>query len=292
MKPAPFQYLAPTTVEEAQGYLAEYGYEAKVLAGGQSLVPLMNFRLAQPSVLIDMNHVSDLFYIQQENGAGLRVGAMTRQAQLEREALVAQRAPLVREALPKVAYPQVRSRGTMGGSIAHADPSAELPAVCVALDAQFKLSSRNGERWMAAQDFFQGLFATALEPDELLVEIQLPPMPPRSGCSILEVSRRHHDFAMAGVAALATLDSVGKCQGIRMVFFSVGDKPMLARNAATVLQGQVPEIEAIRTAAKVAAREDIDPGSDIHATADYRRHLARVLAERVLTEALNRAGGD
>jgi CO/xanthine dehydrogenase FAD-binding subunit len=277
-------------VEEALGYLAEYGYEAKVLAGGQSLVPLMNFRLAQPSVLVDLNNISNLYYVQPQNGAGLKIGAMTRQVQLERDAQVARRAPLVDKALPKIAYPQVRSRGTLGGSIAHADPSAELPAVCVALNARFKLAGQRGERWVAAGDFFQGLFVTALEPEELLVEIQLPSMPAHSGCSILEVSRRHHDFAMAGAAALATLDRSGTCQDVRMVFFSVGDKPMLAANAADVLKGHVPDVEVIQAAAEVAARKDIDPVSDIHATAGYRRHLARVLAERVLTEAFDGAG--
>ena len=162
MKPAPFKYLAPATVEEALALLAEHGYDAKVLAGGQSLVPVMNFRLAQPSVLIDLNNISELFFIRPQRDGGLRLGAMTRQAQVERDALVAARAPLVHAAMPKIAYPQVRSRGTYGGSLAHADPSAELPAVSVAMNGRYKLRSRSGERWARAENLVVALFTTAL----------------------------------------------------------------------------------------------------------------------------------
>lgn len=291
MKPAPFKYLAPATVGEALDALARYGYDAKVLAGGQSLVPLMNFRLAQPAVLIDLNNIADLFYIRPEDGAGLRVGAMTRQAQLERDGLAAQRAPLVKEALPKVAYPQVRSRGTLGGSIAHADPSAELPAVCAALNARYRIASQLGERWEPAGEFSTGLFETTLKPDELLIEIQIPPMTPRSGWSIQEVSRRHHDFAMAGVVVWLALDGSDRCRDLLMVFFSVGDRPMLAQNAAAAVKGYALDPEAIQAAAEIASREDIDPASDIHATAEFRRHLSRVLAGRAIAEAVSRARG-
>jgi len=289
MKPAPFKYLAPTTVEGALAHLAEYGYDAKVLAGGQSLVPVMNFRLAQPSVLVDLNNIRELFYLRPDDRGGLRVGAMTRQAQVERDNLVAERAPLVHAAMPRIAYPQVRSRGTYGGSIAHADPSAELPAVSVALNGRYRLRSRSGERWVDARDFVVALFATALEPDELLVEIALPPLPARSGWSFMEISRRHHDFAMAGVAAVVALDQAGRCALARTVFFSVGDGPMYAREAEAVLMGHDPTPEAIQEAAEVASVQDVDPGGDIHASAEYRRHLVKVLAKRALTEAFERA---
>ena len=290
MKPAPFKYYAPTTVEEALVHLAEYGYDAKPLAGGQSLIPLLNFRLAQPSVIVDLNNVSELFYIRPDNG-DLLIGAMTRQAQVEHDPLVAERAPLVHEVMPQIAYPQIRSRGTFGGSLAHADPSAELVAVNIALNGRFRLRRQAGERWVPADEFFVGLFTTALEPDELLVEVALPPMPPRSGWSFLQITRRHHDFCIAGVAVLVTLDNKNRCEQARLVFLSAGDGPVTARQAAEMLVGQAPTPELIQAVAEKAAEDEIDPGSDIHASADYRRHLAKVLACRTLTQAFERAGG-
>lgn len=292
MKPAPFKYHAPASVEETLAHLAQYGFDAKVLAGGQSLVPVMNFRLAQPSVLIDLNRVSELFFIRPDSNGGLRLGTMTRQAQVEHDAIVAERAPLVHEAMPLVAYPQIRSRGTFGGSVAHADPSAEIPALCVALKGRFRLCNQAGERWVPADEFYIALFTTALQPDELLVEIALPGMPPRSGWSFQEVSRRHHDFAMVGAATAVTLDETGLCREVRLAFLSVGEGPVIAWQAAEVLRGQAPTLEAIREAAEIAAKADIDPGSDVHASADYRRHLARVLAERTLAQAFERATGE
>lgn len=291
MKPAPFKYYAPTTVEEALAHLAEHGDDAKVLAGGQSLIPMMNFRLAQPSVIVDLNSVSELFYIRPDENGGLRLGAMARQGEVERDPLVAERAPLVHETMPLVAYPQIRSRGTFGGSIAHADPAAELVALSMALNGRFLLRSQAGERWVPADEFFVGLFATVLEPDELLVEVALPPLPPRSGGTFREITRRHHDFCMAGVAAVVTLqDDSDQCKQARLVFLGVGDGPVDARQAAEMLIGQVPTPEAIRAAAETAASDEIDPGSDIHASAEYRRHLANVLARRALEQAFERAG--
>jgi carbon-monoxide dehydrogenase medium subunit len=292
MKPAPFKYYAPATVDEALARLAEHGWDAKVLAGGQSLVPMMNFRLAQPAVIVDLNNVSDLFYIQPIRDGGVRVGAMTRQSQVERDPLIAEVAPMIHEAMPKIAYPQVRSRGTFGGSIAHADPSAELVAASVALNGQFLLRRKQGgERWVPAEEFFVGLFTTLLEPDELLLEIRLPPMPKRSGWSFLEVARRHHDFALVGVAAIVSLDGKGDCEQARLVYFSVGDGPVEAHQAAAALQGQRLTPEAIREAAETAGDRDVDPQSDINASAEYRRHLVKVLGRRALTEAFERARG-
>lgn len=292
MKPAPFKYYAPTTVEEALAHLAEHGWDAKPLAGGQSLIPTMNFRLAQPAVLVDLNHVSELFYIRPDGNGGLHIGAMTRQSQVERDPLVAQRAPLLHETMPHIAHPQIRNRGTVGGSIAHADPAAELPAVILALGGRFRIRSQAGERRVPADEFFLGLFTTALQPADLLAEIALPPMPPRSGWSFQEIARRHGDYALVGVAALVTLDDRNQCQQARLVFLSVGEGPVEAHQAAALLRGQLPTPEVIRAAAETAASADVDPGSDIHASADFRRHLAKVLTRRALEQALKRARGD
>jgi len=285
MKPAPFEYYAPPSVEEALDLLTEHGYDAKVLAGGQSLIPTMNFRLSQPSILVDLNNISDLFFIRPDENGGVRLGAMSRHAQVGSDPLIAERAPLISETMPKIGTTQIRNRGTFGGSIAHADPAAELPAVSVALEGRFRLRSRTAERWVTAKDFFVGLFTTLLEPDELLVEISIPPPPPRTGWALEEVARRPHDFALVGVAAVLTLDDRDLCQGVRVVFLSVGDGPVEAHQAAEVLLGQAITSETLRAAAQRAARADIDPSSDIHASADFRRHLAEVLARRALERA-------
>jgi CO/xanthine dehydrogenase FAD-binding subunit len=215
---------------------------------------------------------------------------MTRHHQVEIDALVAERAPLLHETMPKIAYSQIRSRGTFGGSVSHADPSAELASVSVALGGSFRLQSQNGERWVPANEFFVGLFTTVLEPGELLVEAALPSMPVRSGWSLMEVARRPHDFALVGVAAVVSLDENNLCQQAQMVFLSAGDVPMVAHKAIESLTGQAPSPKVIQAAAEIAASEDIDPGSDIHATAEFRRHLANVLARRALEQAFKRAG--
>jgi CO/xanthine dehydrogenase FAD-binding subunit len=191
--------------------------------------------------------------------------------------------------MPYIAHPQIRNRGTFGGSLAHADPAAELPAVTTALNAKFRARSQRGERWIPANEFFVSLFATALEPDELLVEVALPPLPPRSGWAFTEMARRHGDYALVGVAAVVTLDERDRCQAAKLVFLSVGDGPVEAPQAVQLLIGQTPALEAIRAASETAAQVDIAPNSDIHASAEFRRHLARVLAQRVLTQAVERA---
>jgi carbon-monoxide dehydrogenase medium subunit len=259
----------------------------------------MNFRLSQPAVLVDLNNISELFFIRPDDNGGVRLGAMTRHSQVEHDALIAERAPLVHEAMPYIAHPQIRNRGTFGGSIAHADPASELAAVSVALNARFRLQRQSGERWVPAAEFFLGPFFTALDIDELLVEISLPPMPPRSGWSFQEIARRHNDFALVGVAAVVTLVDVGdpgsndanRCQQARLVFLSVGDGPVDAHQAAAALEGQVLTSEAIRAAAEIAADADVDTVSDIHASADYRRHLVNVLARKALEQAFERAKG-
>ena len=288
MKPAPFAYHRPATLDEALALLAEHGGEAKPLAGGQSLIPAMNFRLARPAALVDLNRVPELGFVRQADGE-LRLGAMTRQRELERSDLVRRAAPLVHEAMPFIAHPQIRTRGTVGGSLAHADPAAELPAVMLALDARFRARSRGADRWIPAGEFYTGLFATALAPDELLVEIAVPALSARTGWAFAEVARRHGDYALVGVAAVVALDANRRCTrgGARIALLSVGDGPVLAARAAAVLEGETPTPEAIRAAA-VAASEEIDPPSDIHATAAYRRRLARVLVERTLPRAIER----
>lgn len=291
MKPAPFEYHSPTSIDEALAHLAEHGDDAKLLAGGQSLVPTMNFRLAQPSVLIDLNGVNELFHLDSGEPDGVRIGAMTRQRAVELSSLVAHEAPLVHETMPFIAHPQIRNRGTMGGSIAHADPAAELPAVMLARNARFNVRSSNGARWIPAEDFFTGLFTTALAPEEVLVEIALPALPTRSGWAFREIARRHGDYALVGVAAVVTLDDSGACQDARIVLLSVGDGPILARQAAQLLTGEAPTPAAIEAASETAASRDIDPPSDIHASAAYRRQLAAVLTRRALTHACERAQG-
>ena len=288
MKPAPFDYYRPGSVDDATALLAQLGGEAKALAGGQSLIPAMNFRLARPRALVDLNWIPALDFVRLD-ADGLKLGAMTRQRTVERSADARRAAPLLTEALAFVAHPQIRNRGTIGGSVAHADPAAELPAVMLALQARFRARSRGRERWIPAAEFFTGLFATALEPDELLCEIVIPVPPPRSGWAFAEVARRHGDYALAGVAAAVTLEPEGRCGAVHLALLSVGDGPVLARRAAVVLRGQPPSADVIRAAAEAAATEDIDPPSDIHASAAYRRQLTRVLTLRVLHRAVERA---
>ena len=289
MKPAPFRYHAPDTLEEALALLSEHGFDAKPLAGGQSLVPAMNFRLARPAVLVDLNRIPGLASIEPADAnGGLRLGAMTRQRAAERSPLVAERAPLLAEALPLVAHPQIRNRGTVGGSLAHADPAAELPAVALALGARLRAASTKGERTIAVGDFFTGLMATALGPEELLVGIEIPPQPPRSGWSFVELSRRHGDYALIGVAAGVTLDESGRCADSRIVLVSAGEVPIAAAGASAALAGAELGAEAARAAAEAAAAE-ADPPGDIHASADYRRQLIRVLVRRALETAFARA---
>lgn len=286
MKPAPFTYERASSLEHALAILARYP-DAKPLAGGQSLIPAMNFRLAQPSMLVDLGGVRELSGITATADGGLRIGAMTRHVEVERSALVRERAPLLHRAMPHVAHPQIRSRGTLGGSLAHADPSAELPAVMFALNAQFILRSVNVERRVDASAFFTGLFATVLAPGELLVAVEIPARPARSGSAFLEVARRHGDYALAGVAVELSLDGNGGIRTARISLLSVGHAPVLAQ-ASQMLAGR-PADEATALACAEAVRLEVDPPSDIHADGEYRRHLAAVLTRRALTLAFSDA---
>lgn len=289
MKPAPFDYARPDTLDEALAILAAHGAEARPLAGGQSLVPAMNFRLAQPALLVDLNGVRELDGIEQA-GEGLSIRGMTRHRAIEHSALVASLAPLVAESMPFVAHPPIRTRGTLGGSLAHADPAAELPAVMLALGATVGVRSRTSHRSIPAEEFFVGLYATALEAGELVVEVSVPRMPPGSGWAFEEVARRHGDFALAGAAAVVTLNTDGVVSAARIALLGLHERPVLALESARALVGSAPTRAAIAAAAEAASRLDCDPSSDIHASRAYRRRLAGVMVRRALTTAIRRAG--
>src|SRR3990172_482669 len=230
MKPAPFEYHVPDSIEQALDLMSQHADEAKILAGGQSLVSAMNFRVIQPSVVIDLNRVAKLSYIRAE-GDVIRVGSMARERHLEFDTSIAKRLPLLTEAMPHIAHPQIRNRGTIGGSIVHADPAAELPVLMLALSARLKAKNISGERWIDAQDFFAGMFTTAIAPDEILAEIEMPFMPARTGWSFMEVAPRAGDYALMGVAALVTLEKNGKCKKAKLVYLNAGDGPVDAKEA-------------------------------------------------------------
>ena len=288
MKPAPFEYHVPDSLEAALELMHEHADDAKILAGGQSLVPAMNFRVVQPARLIDLNRASELDYIRENNG-GLQIGAMVRERQLEFDPLVPKRAPLLAEAIRYVAHPQIRNRGTLGGSLANADPAAELPVVMVALGARLRVRSSSAERWIGASDFFQGLFTTDLQPDEILVEIELPASLPRTGWAFLEVAPRPGDYALMGVAALLTLDADGNCSLARLVYLNAGDGPVEAPQAAALLTGRKPAEGLFKEAAALASEKEMNPFGNIHASPAYQRHLADVLTQRALKKAWDRA---
>lgn len=288
MKPAPFEYLAPRELEEALESLQRYGEEAKVLAGGQSLMPLMNLRLARPKVIIDINRLSRLSSISVGANGGLVIGALTRQRAIERSATVKERNPLLAAAMPLIAHFQIRNQGTIGGSLAHADPAAELPAVSVVLGAEFVLKSARGERVVQAEDFFVNTMTTAIEPSELLTEIRVPGWQPGWGWAIEEISRRRGDFAMVGVAALVQMDGNESCKDAGIALFGVGGKPVRVPRAEGMLREEVPDQKTLLEIARIVT-EDLDPDSDVHASAEYRKEVGGVLTRRALEKALERA---
>jgi carbon-monoxide dehydrogenase medium subunit len=287
MKPASFRYVAAASLQQALALKAEHGDEAKFLAGGQSLIPTMNFRLARPAVLIDINGIAGLAGIRPAADT-TRIGALTRYRALQRDPAFVTRFALIGEALPHIAHPQIRNRGTIGGNLAHADPASELPAIALALRARFRAQAASGERWIAAADFFVGGLTTDLQPEEMLVEIELPAPAPRTGCCFLEVARRKGDYAIAGVAAMVTLDDRDQCRDVRLSLCGVGDTPIDASAVAVGLTGHSLTDAAARDAA-AAVQAMIEPGGSVHATADYQRHVAGVLTGRALRTAHQRA---
>jgi carbon-monoxide dehydrogenase medium subunit len=286
VKPASFEYHAPRTLEEVLARLAQAGEDAKLLAGGQSLVPAMNFRLARPKVLIDLGRVHELDYVRDADGV-LAVGALVRQRAAERSETVRRAAPLLAEALPFVGHPAIRNRGTVGGSLAHADPAGELPAVVVALEADLVIAGPRGRRVAKPSEFFVSYLTTSLRPDEVLVEVRLPRTAPHTRPAFVEFARRHGDFAIVGVALALDVDDAGACRTARVALAGVGPGPVRAVQAERCLAGQIVTDAVIREAAEIAAKE-IDPPGDLHATSHYRRRLAAVLVEDAARRALSR----
>jgi aerobic carbon-monoxide dehydrogenase medium subunit len=281
VKAPPFAYARPASVAEALALLAQHQGDARVLAGGQSLAPMLNFRVAAPRVLVDINRIAGLSGIAVANDR-VRIGATTRHAELERSPEIARHLPLLARALPHIAHPAVRNRGTFGGSCALADPAAELPACALALDATFVVAGANGERRVRAAEFFTGMYATALGPDELLVAAELPLPKPGYRSAFGELARRHGDYAIAGVAAHGLVRG-GNFHDLRVVFFGVEDKPVRAALLEQALDARPAGAKSVASAlAKLD--DDLDPRADLHASAATKRHLAKVLAGRVLAQ--------
>jgi CO/xanthine dehydrogenase FAD-binding subunit len=289
MKPAPFSLLRPKTINEALSLLQSYGDEAKILAGGQSLVPLMNFRLAQPRNLIDLNAVEGLSEIKSDDRS-VSLGAMVRQRAVERSALIAEKLPILREAIEQVAHPAIRNRGTVGGSLVHADPSAELPLLSVALEANFQIDGAHGKRSVAAKDFYRGYLVTDIASDELLTQITFPLLPPGVGWCFTEIARRHGDFAIVASAVVLGLARDRGINFARVALGGVGPAPMRVGAAEEVLVGERPGAELYRRAGDAAAQA-VDPPSDIHASGAYRHHIAGILVRRALATAESRVTG-
>jgi CO/xanthine dehydrogenase FAD-binding subunit len=289
MKPAPFKYVVASSLDHALSLKAEFGDEARFLAGGQSLIPAMNFRLARPAVLIDINGLGELAGVGRSQGNGIRVGALTRYCALERNSDFLQACPLFADALPHIAHPQIRNRGTIGGNLSHADPASELPAVATAMGAQMRIKSRGNEREVAAADFFVGLLTTDIAADEMLVEVLFPEPKPRTGVCFMEVARRRGDFALAGVAAILRLDEEERCSELRLALCGVGETPVEASRAAASLVGQRLSDKAIEAVA-AEVQGMIAPSGNVHANPDYQRHIAGVLVGRAIRTAHQRIG--
>jgi CO/xanthine dehydrogenase FAD-binding subunit len=286
MKPAPFQYHDPSTVEEVLSVLGQFGDDAKILAGGQSLVPLMNFRLARPMHLVDINKISSLDYVRQQNHA-LVIGALARQRKIEFSELVMRKNPLLIEATRHIGHPAIRNRGTVCGSLAHADPAAEWPALAMVMDATFVVRGAQGERQIPASDFFVSYFTTCLGPQDFLIEIHVPELPERAGFCFQEVSRRHGDFALAGAAVWLTADAEGFCTDTRIALAGVAPCPMRARLAERRLIGE-RLTDSVLAKVGNSIEDEIDPTSDLHASADYRRKVGGVILQRALLGAARR----
>ncbi|MDY6974553.1 MAG: xanthine dehydrogenase family protein subunit M [Thermodesulfobacteriota bacterium] len=288
MKPAPFEYFSPVTLEKAIALLEEYGVEAKLLAGGQSLIPLMNMRLAAPEYIIDINKISELDYIR-EGENHLEIGALTRHQTICSSDLVRKRCALLSEAAKHIAHRQVRHRGTIGGSVAHADPASEFPTVVTALDGEIKLVSPEGERWVKAEEFFFGYLMTTIEPVEMLTSIRLPIPPVDSGFSVQEIARKENYFAIAGAVCSLVVDG-DKIIKVDLGLMGVGPIPLKPRQAEELLAGKVFSDTVAEEAATLAS-EATEPESDLHGSEVYRREMTKVLTKRALREAFRKATG-
>jgi carbon-monoxide dehydrogenase medium subunit len=295
MKPAPLDYEAPTRLADAVSLLNDPDREATVLAGGQSLMPMLNLRFARPDVLVDLRQIEGLDHIRLE-GDQVVIGAMTTKRTVERSSVVEQHQPLLHAATLEVGHPQIRNRGTVGGSMAHADPAAEYPAAAVACGAEMTIVGPGGQRTVGAEDFFVGYLTTALDSGEVLTEVRFPVLGAgaetgRVGWSFRELSRRHGDFAMVGTAVTLTVDPSGACRDVCLVLFGVGATPLRVVEVARIVEGRAPSTELFAEAGRAAADAIDSPLADVHASAEYRRHLAGVLTARALAEAVARATG-
>ncbi|MGD8226884.1 MAG: xanthine dehydrogenase family protein subunit M [Desulfobacteraceae bacterium] len=289
MKPNAFEYFAPNTVKEAVGLLERYEDEAKILAGGQSLVPIMNFRLGRPEVLVDINGIKDLDYIK-EKGEALLIGALTRERDLELSPLVKEKCPILAEAVSFIGHVPIRNRGTIGGSLVHADPSSELPTVICCLNGEMRVVSPLGERALAPEEFFLTYLTTSLEPSEILIEVRVPTLPQNTAWSFVELTRRSGDFAIVGVATVLFMEDGGVCREARIALGGVAPTPVRAEEAEELLSGQVITEELIQEAGEEAA-EATETEPDYHASAEYRKDMARVFVQRGLHEALSKVKG-
>lgn len=285
MKPASFACVRAETLDQVFDLLEEHGEDARILSGGQSLIPSLNLRLSSSRLLIDINRVPGLSEIAYADDT-LSIGALARHSQVADSSVVARHAPLVALAMPHIAHQAIRNRGTFGGSIALADPAAELPAVCLALGARFILQSRAGRRTVRADDFFLGLFETALEPNEVLVKIEIPGIEEGERCGFLELSQRHGDYAMIGLAAQGTLKD-GAFSGMRLAFFGAGDRPVLAAHANAALEGRSLDSGSLAGSLKAATdvlEQDLSPSDDLTGPPEMKIHLAKVITGRVLRQ--------
>ena len=289
MKPVNFDYYAPASVDEALDTLAQLGYDGKVLAGGQSLIAAMNFRMARPAALVDLNNVQELSYIRPTADNGLAIGTMTRVFTVENSPEVASRFPLIPEVAKFIAHPPIRRRGTFGGAIAHADPAGQLPSIAVVMNMKVLIKGKGKERWVDAQDLIVGPFMTVIEPDEMLAEVVIRPNPPKTGSKYVQVSRQNGGYAQSAIASVVTLDERNRCKEVRLVLMSLGEMPTLSQKASKVLVGNEFSPDLVKTVASEIAYSEIDPATDLHATADYRRSITRALVVQSLTEAFDRA---
>jgi len=289
MKPPRFQFCAPRMLDEALILLDQHVEDTKVLAGGQSFVPLLNMRLAGPAYIVDINHLSELHYIEPEDGY-LAIGATVRQRQVERSALVQEKHPLLVEAVKHIGHMQIRNRGTIVGSIAHADPAAELPALLTCLNGEVVAQSSHGERIIKAEEFFTGYLSTALEPGEMLTEVHFPWIAPQAGWAFMEFARRSGDYALVGAAAVVTPTSDGHCASAHIAYLGIAGSPVRGHAVENVLIGTELEDAVLDTAAEAASTLVSDDMSDVHATIEYRRVLTAELTRRVLQAAWQRRG--
>ncbi len=283
MKPAPLDILPATSVAHALSLLGEHGDQARLIAGGQSLMPILAMRLAAPAILIDINGIADLRGIRLEADGSVLIGALTRHRDLERSPLLAERLPLIAAAMPWIAHVQIRNRGTLGGSLSHADPAAELPALCIALCATIELHSPRGVRQIAADDFFQGVFATARADDELLTAVRVPATTPAQRWAFIELARRHGDFALCGIALTADCSPTGAVTQARIVVFGVSDCPRRLPHLESAIVGSAPSPASIDQA--MQSLDTVEARSDHHASSEYRLELLATLARRALRQA-------